>query len=221
MSVPRSSPDDWLRAGLELLRAEGQEALTIERLCRALRRTKGSFYHHFGDIDAYCERLFAFWEAYSTFAPMHAADASDCDGAARRRRLHHAVSRLDLRVERAMQAWSLRDPRARPARTRVDALRLEYLGRLWREEGAGEADARAFARQEYASFLGAMQLFDLETASGSIEARACRGSSSSGCAPVCRARAEPPRLTGLTEGGSSPLHSSFSDGRRLRAGLRR
>lgn len=161
--MTRASPDDWLDAGLVLLRDGGAGALTIDTLCRALDRTKGSFYHHFTDIDGYQERLLAHWEARSTAAPIAAANQAPA-GAARRRRLHDAVARLELHVERAMQVWALRDPRARRARARVDALRVAYLARIWQEEGATAARARELATLEYASFLGSLQLFDLADA---------------------------------------------------------
>lgn len=137
-----------------------------------MRLTKGSFYHHFRDIDAYDERLFAFWEAQHTAGPIATADAGETGGSHRRRRLHDAVARLDLRVERAMQAWALRDLRAKQARARVDALRVAYLARLWQEEGATAAMAQRFARIEYTSFLGSMQLCDPETEAGARAARA-------------------------------------------------
>ena len=168
--MKRASPDDWLRAGLGLVRERGPDALTIDALCRALGLTKGSFYHHFADIDAYQERLLDFWELASTAAPIADADLAK-GGADRRRRLYDAVARIELRVERAIQAWALHDPRARVARARVDERRLAYLARIWEEEGATQARARMFAQIEYASFLGSLSLYDLDTGPGTKKAR--------------------------------------------------
>ena len=44
--------EGWIAAGIALLREGGEDELTIDRLAKRLRRTKGSFYHHFADIDA-------------------------------------------------------------------------------------------------------------------------------------------------------------------------
>ena len=49
----RLSVDDWIQAGFAILTAEGIKALKIDRLCRHLAVTKGSFYWHFTDIAAY------------------------------------------------------------------------------------------------------------------------------------------------------------------------
>lgn len=192
----RASADDWLRTGLRLLRDGGADSLTVDALCRSLGRTKGSFYHHFVDLDAYQERLFAFWESSSTLGPIAEADLTEV-GAKRRQRLYDAVARLELHVERAMQAWALRDPRARDARARVDARRLDYLARIWREEGATATMARSFATIEYAAFLGAIQLYDIGSKDGAREAKRVfapllahlrQGIASAGQSKVVRAR---------------------------------
>jgi AcrR family transcriptional regulator len=44
------SVDDWIQAGFAILAAEGIKALKIDRLCRHLAVTKGSFYWHLTDI---------------------------------------------------------------------------------------------------------------------------------------------------------------------------
>jgi len=167
----KASRDDFLRAGMVLLRDEGEAALTIDALCRAVGRTKGSFYHHFADIDAYQASLLVHWEAENTRAPIAVAD-SEPSPARRRQRLYDAVASVELHVERAMQAWALHDARAREARRRVDALRLGYLAQIWQADGIEEGEARDRARLEYACFLGTLQLFDLETLAGKRGARA-------------------------------------------------
>src|SRR5258708_7461683 len=49
----RLSVDDWIQAGFAILAEEGIKALKIDRLCRRLGVTKGSFYWHFTDIARY------------------------------------------------------------------------------------------------------------------------------------------------------------------------
>jgi AcrR family transcriptional regulator len=57
----RLSVDDWIRAGFELLADGGPGALTIGHLCERLNVTKGSFYWHFTDIQAYRATLVDAW----------------------------------------------------------------------------------------------------------------------------------------------------------------
>ncbi len=161
----RSTKEDWLDAGLGLLRDRGHDALTIDALCRALERTKGSFYHHFSDVSAFSQKLLEHWEKRSTAEIIEAADETHSP-AARRARLYALVRSSEFGVERAVQAWALRDPAAREARARVDARRIAYLAELRRAAGATPKAAERAAQIEYAAFLGALQIFELPDPAG-------------------------------------------------------
>ncbi|MFZ5896507.1 MAG: TetR/AcrR family transcriptional regulator [Myxococcota bacterium] len=156
----RTTRADWLAAGLELLRTGGGDALTLDRLCLAVKRTKGAFYHHFSDISAYHEALLAHWVHSHTeqlIADAEGASAQRTRDAAtfRRQALYRAVSQVDIGVELAIQAWSLRAANARAAVAKVHARRIAYLARL---RPASESRARD-AELEYAIFIGALHLY--------------------------------------------------------------
>lgn len=151
----RTSPAEWCAAGLALLRDEGIGALTVERLCAALGKTKGSFYHHFRNLDAFLHALLARWEEELTDAPIRDA-GSERNPRRRGARLDEVVRRLDHRLDVAVRAWALRDARARSAMARVDARRIAYLTELHRARRVG--DPRTAAELEYAAFVGAQQL---------------------------------------------------------------
>ena len=53
---------DWITAGLELLSREGISGVKIQRLCERLNVTKGSFYWHFTDLDAFLGAMAKHWE---------------------------------------------------------------------------------------------------------------------------------------------------------------
>jgi AcrR family transcriptional regulator len=57
----RLSVDDWIQAGFAILAEEGMKALKIDRLCRRLGVTKGSFYWHFTGIAGYRAALVQAW----------------------------------------------------------------------------------------------------------------------------------------------------------------
>jgi len=163
--VSRATPDDWLAAGLVLLRESGHDALTIDALCRALGRTKGSFYHHFADVSAFSQQLLLHWEKRSTDDLIAAAESSGAPEE-RRARLYASVRTVESGVERAVQAWALRDPAAREVRARVDARRIGYLAKLRRAVGVAPKLAEQAAQLEYAAFLGALQIFELPSPAG-------------------------------------------------------
>jgi AcrR family transcriptional regulator len=149
----RTTRLQWLDAGLALIRDGGEAALTIDRLCGALDRTKGAFYHHFADITAYHAALLARWADAHTERPIQRADATT--PARRRAQLHRAVDAIDLAIERAMHAWASRAPLAAAAAHRVHLRRIAYLAAL----RGGAPDARAAAELEYAAFIGSLHVF--------------------------------------------------------------
>jgi AcrR family transcriptional regulator len=151
----RRAPAAWCDAGLTLLRDEGISAITVERLCQALKCTKGSFYHHFRDLEAFLDALIVRWEDTLTTRPIAHA-ASGRTAKQRIARLDTVVAGLDHALDLAMRAWALRDPRAREAMARVDARRLDYLTELL--TAAGVPHPRKRAQLEYAAFVGAQQL---------------------------------------------------------------
>jgi AcrR family transcriptional regulator len=153
--MTRKTRQDWAVAGLGLLRAEGEDAVTLERLCAALGRTKGSFYHHFSDIAQLYEAMFEQWRATQTEAVIVASNAASTNPAQRARALHARVMTLDHELELAIRAWALRDERARRAVTEVDAERVAYLTKL--RDAAGTPEAAIVAELEYLVFLGAQQ----------------------------------------------------------------
>jgi AcrR family transcriptional regulator len=160
----RTLKEDWLDAGLTLLREGGEDALTIDNLCAPLGRTKGSFYHHFADAAAFLDALLQHWADKQTEAPIIAAE-SGRTARQRRQKLEASVRQLDMKLDLAVRAWALRDPRARKVLREVDARRVAYLEGLHRSAmsargaGAARVEPLVLARLEYAAFVGAQQLF--------------------------------------------------------------
>ena len=145
----------WCRAGLALLRDHGPRAVTVERLCAAMRRTKGAFYHHFRDVRAFHAAVLDEWAELHTAAPIAAASSART-AEERSAQLGAAVVGLDHALDRAIRGWALYHGRAREIVGRVDALRIGYLAAIHRERGW--RDAPRLAELEYAVFLGAQEL---------------------------------------------------------------
>jgi AcrR family transcriptional regulator len=155
VNTMRRSQHDWIEAGLSLLREHGEQSLTIDRLCNTLGVTKGSFYHHFGNLSGYQHALLESWEQQLTSRPIEVA-WQEPDPARRAVLLSQTVRELDHRLELAVRAWGLRDQAVRAFVRRVDQRRLEALEEIHRALGHTREDV--LARIEYAAFIGAQQL---------------------------------------------------------------
>lgn len=155
----RLTRKDWLETGLHLLGAEGEKAVTIERLCQVANRTKGSFYHHFKNRDEFTNALLEYWQSEYTDRIILIVEQLD-DLNERRRKLDRLAASLDSQIEWAIRKWSGSDERVQQALKRVDEKRINYLAKLIGELGQPDREvAFELAIIEYAIFVGLQHLF--------------------------------------------------------------
>ena len=152
----RLSRRDWLDLGLAALSEHGARGLTLETLCARARRTRGSFYHHFADMEAFKAAVLDRWIERDARQIVAEVERSGPGGAARRARLDTLAMGVDHRLEVAVRRWAGSDPSAAAAVRRIDHERIAYLADLYVQEGAGDAHDRATI--EYAGFIGMQHL---------------------------------------------------------------
>ena len=123
---------DWIQAGLVAVADNGPDGLRIDRLCRHLGVSKGSFHHHFAGAGDFKQTLLAAYEALVVEALNQAIEQTAADNPkAALAGLTAAITsrdsfyRPDLEV--AMRAWAFSDPEVRAVQERVDTRRLESL----------------------------------------------------------------------------------------------
>jgi AcrR family transcriptional regulator len=109
-SSQRLCADDWIQAGFAVLADHGPNALRVDRICERLNVTKGSFYWHFSDLQAYRAALVKAWGALRDTDRRVFENMSDIDP---RERLAVVMSALasprHWTLERVMRAWALTD----------------------------------------------------------------------------------------------------------------
>ena len=132
--VPTRS--DWIQAGLAAVADEGPNDLRIDRLCRRLGVSKGSFHHHFAGAGDFKQALLAAYEDLVVEALNRAIEQTAADSPkAALAGLTAAITstesfhRPDLEV--AIRAWAFSDPAVRAVQERVDTQRLESLQGIW------------------------------------------------------------------------------------------
>jgi AcrR family transcriptional regulator len=147
------SARDWLDQGLKALAESGFTALKAEPLAKAMGVSRGSFYWHFADINAFHAAILARWRevaAEQIIANVEAA-AKDEDPLAL---LLRRVFSERLTLEKAVRSWANVDPAARAAVQAIDRRRLGYVESLLLQLGLPEEIARARAQLFYWAFLG-------------------------------------------------------------------
>jgi AcrR family transcriptional regulator len=156
--VPTKS--DWLEAGLAAVAKDGANGLRIDRLCRQLGVSKGSFHHHFAGAGDFKQSLLV---AYENLVVESLDRAIDQTVAATPRAalagLTAAITntpgfyRPELEV--AMRAWAFSDAEVRTVQKRVDQRRLESLHRIWSKILDDHAAAYTAALVPYLVGIGA------------------------------------------------------------------
>jgi AcrR family transcriptional regulator len=144
----RRSVGDWIRAGYDIMAEEGLKAMTIDRLCRRLGVTKGSFYWHFTDMKAYRAALVESWAA------LRDEDRRQLDSLAAlppRQRLSLMMTALvsprHWTLERAMREWARSDATVATAIRASDRRVVAAVRQAFLDDGfdPDEADIRADA----------------------------------------------------------------------------
>lgn len=148
---------DWLEEGLRLLATEGYAKITIENMCKSLSVTKGSFYHHFKNIDEYIKSLMEYWLKENTIALIETTE-NFTEPDEKHIRLNELTSAISQKAEQVIRAWGFSNDTVRLHVQLVDNMRMEYLTRLNIQTGMDEKDAQDYALIEYSTLIGIQQL---------------------------------------------------------------
>lgn len=153
------SRDDWVLAALAALVEGGIGAVRVERLAKALKVSKGSFYWHFSDRPDLLSALLDLWER--DFTAQLIANAAALPTPRERllavagEALESTMDGVDVaHAEGAFSAWAALDPAAAVRVRAVETQRVDYLVGELLLMGASAADAQSLARGVYLALLG-------------------------------------------------------------------
>ncbi len=151
---------DWIQAGLAAVADDGPNGLRIDRLCRRLGVSKGSFHHHFAGSGDFKQTILVAYETLVVEALDQAIGHTAADNPkAALASLTAAIAstesfyRPDLEV--AMRAWAFSDPEVRAVQERVDTRRLDSLQRIWIRILDDPAEVQTAALLPYLVGIGA------------------------------------------------------------------
>ena len=151
--VDQLSATDWLNHGLKTLAQEGFTALKAVPLAKSIGVSRGSFYWHFADIEAFHGELLRLWRDIAAERIIADVDAaSEKDNA-----LQILLDRVfgeQRALENAVRRWAAVDPAARAAVQAIDRRRVSYVEGLLRAAGVADDAARTRAQILYWTYLG-------------------------------------------------------------------
>jgi AcrR family transcriptional regulator len=150
----KNNRQSWLTAGLQVLAAQGAEGLRVMPIAKMLGVTKGSFYWHFKNLEAFQVSLLEEWESCYTQQAIECVENLGGDYKTKLNNLFIGSATTDFTLARAIRSWSLTNQNVREVQARVDRQRLDYLEQLLQGVGWSLADATVLARWSYCAFIG-------------------------------------------------------------------
>lgn len=151
--VDQLSAEDWLNHGLKTLAEEGFTALRVVPLAKAMGVSRGSFYWHFADIEAFHAGILKLWRDIAAERIIADVDAAAGNDNALELLLRRVFDER-LALENAVRRWAVVDAAARGAVQGIDKRRLSYVEGLLRAAGISPDDARTRAHILYWAYLG-------------------------------------------------------------------
>tara|TARA_R110000803_G_scaffold74113_3_gene138153 strand:- start:855 stop:1388 length:534 start_codon:yes stop_codon:yes gene_type:complete len=155
--MARFRKDDWLELGARLLAEEGPAALTIEQLTAAAKRTRGSFYHHFGGREAFLMALMDWWRVRTIDALAARIQAMPGPDALKAL-LRDVPSEWDTRFELGVRQLAVSEPVVKAALREIDEARINGLAGAITILRPDIADAYSLAFVQYAATVGGQWL---------------------------------------------------------------
>ncbi|SEH77671.1 DNA-binding transcriptional regulator, AcrR family [Mycolicibacterium rutilum] len=141
--TPRS---EWIDAGLAALAAGGPDAVRVDLLAKSLGVTRGGFYWHFANRQAFLDALLQEWEQRCTDDVLERVESEGGDAKAKVRKAGALTfSKRLLPIDLAVRDWARRDSGVASRLRRVDNRRMDYLRGLIGTyvDDADEVEARA------------------------------------------------------------------------------
>lgn len=150
----RFGRDDWLELGLAELSRHAAEGVRLEAICAAAGKTRGSFYHHFSEMEAYWLDLATHWHKTRVTAMIAGVKADQVAGMSPEDMVGF-VSALDYRLELGLRELGRRDARVAEALAAADAERLSFSAAVMQlRYGVSNETAIELAMLDYAAFSG-------------------------------------------------------------------
>ncbi|MCP3942970.1 MAG: TetR/AcrR family transcriptional regulator [Desulfobacteraceae bacterium] len=156
--MKRTDKNAWLAEGFKILRSKGAAGLTIEKLTQGLKKTKGSFYHHFKNKNDYFQQLLEQWEEQQSIEIIQNIQDKKNLEEINENLVTLSGAAMDPKTEVAIRAWALRDPLARKFQERIDTRRVDFLKNMFSLMTQNKGQVELFSMIRYCFYIGSHQI---------------------------------------------------------------
>ncbi|WP_299345382.1 TetR/AcrR family transcriptional regulator [uncultured Maritalea sp.] len=149
----RHAKSDWLDHGIEVLKTAGATGLKLEAMVGAMRVTRGSFYWHFENIDAFKKELLEHWRIRINQTQIEQLSQLP-NSAEQIEELVRRVLAQSQELEAAIRTWAGSDPHVAEIVKDIDKMRVDYLYAAFVQLGVNPDEALARATLMHWAYVG-------------------------------------------------------------------
>lgn len=150
--VHRLTKSAWIKHGLSTLASGGIAEVKVGSMAAALGVSRGSFYWHFADIEAFRTALLDSWQDRTTGSGIR--DFAGRPGPDRLRHLMRRAFDGDRALDRAVRYWATQNEAVARLVARNDERRIAHIAELLEAGGVSPRRAEARAIFVYWAYLG-------------------------------------------------------------------
>jgi AcrR family transcriptional regulator len=154
--MPKLTRQDWITAGINQLKEYGPSGVSGEKIARRLDVTRGSFYHHFKNMDELIELLLQQWEKTQTVDVLGKSAQQALDLPQKMTILLESAWNTDAELEIAIRQWAFSNHQVRLHVERTDKLRLNYLIAVYSQYVGDDQRGSKLGKIAYYGLLGAL-----------------------------------------------------------------
>ncbi len=156
--MKRLNKEKWLQTGLDILNKTSYTNIKIEYLCKRLKVTKGSFYHHFKNINDYHTKLFEYlFNKERIDLDQFIEDITTPKG--RLNSINQQIIKNISKEKASVRAWGSHNKEVKQQLDKTDVIRIEYFTKLYLDIGLDPKKASIMAKLNFALLVGIYQLF--------------------------------------------------------------
>lgn len=150
--------EDWLDSSLKLVSKYGADVLKIDSLCKKLKVTKGSFYHHFKGHKIFLEEILEYWYVKFTKDIIDEIKEFENKPLKQIELLNKIIYSKDLNIEIEFRAWGLRNKLILPYMEKIDKERIQVIKNIQNKLNPNSDDKtnENMATYIYCQFIGSL-----------------------------------------------------------------
>lgn len=157
--MPVLSKENWVSAGLDILKVKGYSELSIVRLSNQLGVTRGSFYHHFKSLNQFIDAMIESWEERVVNKGFQQTLIHESDPEKEFKNLINYVSQLHDKYDLVFRQWAAANAHVKRHMERLDKKRLSRLVELLQRLSNDQTEAEKLARIAYYAYIGSLHTF--------------------------------------------------------------